>query len=53
MGRLKLPEGDKKKLVTVLIQKKMIDAIDPIRCREIAEEAILKEYKKILKTSLV
>jgi len=50
MGRKKLSAEEKKQVLNVLMPGKVIDLLSPIECKEIAEEAILKEYKRVLKT---
>lgn len=49
MGRLRLPEGEKKKCVNVLVPKKIINELGMRESQIIAEEALIKEYKKALK----
>ena len=49
MGRLKINKTEKKAAFGALAMNKVIDLIGRKRCKEIAEIAINKEYKKLNK----
>lgn len=50
MGRHPIKEELVKHSVFISIEKRIIDTIDRRIIKDIAENAVIKEYKKILKT---
>ena len=50
MGRFSLIESEKKKQLNASVQKMVIDKIGSRQCKQIAEEAVLKEYKKQMRS---
>jgi hypothetical protein len=49
MGRFSLTESEKKKQLNASVPKMVIDKIGSRESKKIAEEAVLKEYKKQMK----
>lgn len=52
MPRKKLEPGEKLTPVGALVKEKIFDIIERLDCKEIAENAINKEYEKQLKKQL-
>lgn len=49
MGRYSIDEQEKKKPFAASVKKKVIDKLGLLVCKEIAENAVNKEYEKQLK----
>ena len=49
MGRYSIEEQEKKKPFAASVKKKIIDSLGLLTCKEIAENAVNKEYEKRLK----
>ena len=49
MGRYSIEEQEKKKPFAASVKKKIIDSLGLLTCKEIAENAVNKEYEKHLK----
>ncbi len=50
MGRHKLSPEKKRVLIGASIEKRIVDAIGLLQCKEIAEVAVNNKYRKTLKT---
>jgi len=49
MGRFELDKDDKKETMNISFKSSMYRLIDKRRCKQIAEDAVNKEYEKLLK----
>jgi len=49
MGRHTLPPENKKALIGASIEQRMIDKIGLLNCKKIAEEAVIKHFKRVSK----
>lgn len=49
MGRYSIDEKEKKKPFAASVKQKIIDSLGLLKCKDIAENAVNKEYEKYLK----
>lgn len=49
MARYSIEESEKRKPFAATVKQKVIDEIGQLQCKEIAENAVNKEYEKRLK----
>lgn len=49
MGRHRLPKEKLKALIGASVEQQIIDEMGLLNCKEIAENAVIKEYRKRIK----
>jgi len=49
MGRHSIPDENRKALIGASIEKRMIEKIGLLNCKRIAEEAVIKHFKRVSK----
>lgn len=49
MGRYSIEEQERRKPFAASVKQKIIDRLGLLKCKQIAEDAVNKEYEKLLK----